>query len=341
MYRREVLRLLGWTATAVAASPIGSLDTDEQERLVRAIASPGRVDARVIDHIETMLQHCKRQEDALGPQAVLHTVLAQRQLVRSLLDECPSVLRPRLLSVYSSMSSSVGIYFFDLDNPSSAMDYCDQAREAAQDARDTELAISALCMMSTFASRQGRAHAGIDFAAAAHNLATKTEDRLLQACTAAEFGMAYAVDGQHKDSIAEFDRALAGLALPAEQKSFESPVYWLHEGWVLSYQSDCLLRQGKPAEAAAVAERGLQPFDTSFVSDMAFCTLCLGTARLQSGEVEEAARVIGDGALLTTQIRSVRLRKEVQTARGRMQPWEDTQAVKALDERLAGVGFGV
>jgi hypothetical protein len=113
-------------------------------------------------HIETMLQHCKRQEDALGPQAALHTVLAQRQLVDALLAECPESLRPRLLSVYSSMSSSVGFYCFDLDDPDSAMRYCDQGRAATQ----------------------------------AQNLASKTDDVLVQVCAAERAATAYAIDGQ-------------------------------------------------------------------------------------------------------------------------------------------------
>ena len=72
------------------------------------------------------------------------------------------------------------------------------------------------------------------------------------------------------------------------------------------------------------------------MGSLAFCTLRLGTAYLLSGEVEEAARVIGDGAVLTTQNRSVRLTREVRAARGRLEPWRDTQAVRELDERLGG-----
>ncbi|MCA1705766.1 MAG: hypothetical protein LC808_21880, partial [Actinobacteria bacterium] len=303
-------------------------------------AVPSRVDAQTIDHIETILQGCKRQEDSFGPHAVLHTVIAQREWVDSLLDECPGELRPRLLSVYSSMSSSIGGYLFNLDDAVSGMHYKDQARKAAQEARNTEWAIYALCTMSYYASWQGKAHAGIDFAAAARSLATKTDDQLLRACIAVEFGMAYAVDGQHKECMSEFDRALDSLALPAGQRSPESPVYWFHEGLVASHQSDCLIRLGKPVEAIAAAERGLQLFDSSFVSDMAFCALRLGTARLLSGEVEEAARVIGEGALLATRIRSARLTGEVRAARGRLQPWQNTAAVRELDERLRGWGFG-
>ncbi|MGH3755210.1 MAG: helix-turn-helix domain-containing protein [Pseudonocardiaceae bacterium] len=340
MERREHLRLLGWVATTIATSPLSGLNTDEQERLFRAVAVPGRVDEQSIGHIETILQHCKRQEDALGPHAVLHTVLAQRELVDSLLDKCSAELRPRLLSVYSSMSTSIGNYFFDLDDGASAMRYCAQARAAAQEARNPELAIYALCTMSYFASWQGQAHTALDFAAAAQSLAAKTDDHLLRACAATEFGMAYAVDGQYKECLTEFDRALASLALPAGQRSPESPVYWLHEGLVASHQSECLIRLGKPAEAIAAAERGLQLFDSSFPRGVAYCTLHLGTARLLSGEVDEAVRVIGEAAFLATKNRSARLTGEVRAARARLQPWRDMPAVRELDEKLAGYGVG-
>ncbi len=339
MQRRENLRLLGWVATAVAAFQISSLDSDEQERLVKVVAAPSRVDEKSIDHIETVLEHCKRLEDAFGPLAVLYTVLAQREFVDSLLDECPDEHRSRLLSVYSSMSSSIGFYFFDLDDVASAMHYCDQAREAAQDAHDTELAIYALCNMSYFSSWQGKAHAGIDFAAAARSLAGGSDDVLLQACVAERAASAYAIGGQYRESMAEFDRALDGLALPTGRRPPKSPAYWYHEGLLASQQSDCLLRLGKSAEAVASAERGLQLFDSSFVGSLAFCTLRLGTGRLLSGEVEEAARVIGEGALLATKSRSARLASELGAARRRLQPWRDTPAVRTLDEQLIGMGF--
>jgi DNA-binding XRE family transcriptional regulator len=340
MERREHLRLLGWVAAAVAASPILNLDGEEQKRLSKVIAKRSRVDEQSIDHLETILQNCKRQEDTFGPHAVLHTVIAQRELVDSLLDECPDELRPRLLSVYSSMSTSIGSYLFNLDDVASAMHYCDQARAAAQKARNTELAIHALCTMSFFASWQGKAHAAIDFAAAARSFGAKTDDQLLRARTAAEFGLAHAVDGQHKECMTEFDRALASFASSAGQRSPESPVYWLHEGLVVSQQSDGLLRLGKPAEAAASAERGILLYGNSSDRGLAYCNIHLGTARLLCGEVEEAARVIGEGALLATKNRSARLTSEVMAARGRLQPWHNTTAVRELDERLRGLGMG-
>lgn len=223
--------------------------------LARAIASPSRVDAKAIDHIETILQHCQRQEDSLGPQAVLDTVLAQRQLVRTLLTGCPALLRPRLLSVHSNMSSSAGHYFFELNDDASALHYCDQARATAHEAGNTELAVYALCNMSYFSSWYGRAHAGLDFAAAAQSLAGKTDDVAIKIYVDVCSGTAYAVDDQYKECMAAFDRAQAGLPSATGQMSPESPAYWCHEGLVASHQSDCLLRLRKPQETPWLSRR--------------------------------------------------------------------------------------
>lgn len=220
------------------------------------------------------------------------------------------------------------------------MHYCDEARAAAQEARNTELSIYALCMMSYFAAQHGKPHAAIDYAAAAQGMIRRTDDVLLRVCIAERAASAYAVDGQYKECMIEFDRAYAALALPTSQRSPDSPVYWFNEGLIASKQSDCLLRLNKPKEAAASAERGLQLFDTTRLRAVACCNLRLGTARLLCGEIEEAARLIGEGALLATKNRSARLTSEVRAARGRLQPWHDTTAVRELDERMWGMGFG-
>ncbi|MGH3939314.1 MAG: hypothetical protein ACRDTG_11880 [Pseudonocardiaceae bacterium] len=328
-------------STTIAALPLLSLDSDEQERLSKVVVIPRRVHEQSIDHIETILSDCKQQEDTFGPSAVLHTVSAQREFVDSLLDDCPAELHPRLLSVYSSMSSSIGLYCFDLDDAASAMHYCDEARAAAQEAKNVELAIYALSLMSHFAAWQGRVHAGIDYAAAAQSLTNKIDDVPLTIFAANKAAIAYAVSGQYKECMSECDRALARLHHRPTGNLPPSAVYWVNEGFIANTQSYCLLRLGKPKEAAATAERGLKLFDTTRVGGLAFCKLRLGTARLLCGEVEEAARLIGDGALLATKYRSVRLTSEVKTARGRLQPWQDTAAVEELDERLRGIGLGI
>ncbi|MDQ3760856.1 MAG: hypothetical protein M3460_03920 [Actinomycetota bacterium] len=71
------------------------------------------------------------------------------------------------------MSASVGFYFFDLNDFYNTSCYWDQAREAAQDAGNTELNIYVLGQMSHAAYWQGKAHMAIDTAAAAQSLVSK------------------------------------------------------------------------------------------------------------------------------------------------------------------------
>jgi hypothetical protein len=339
MNRRELFQLFGWAATTIAASSVVSgLDDEEQERLARAIVVPSRVDTQVIEHLATMLRHCKLQDDVLGPRAVLRMVLTQRQVARHLLTECPARLRPRLLAVYSGMSSSVGDYCFDLNDLDSAGYYYNQARAAAHEARNTELSIYVLCSMSYAASSQGKAHTGIDLAAAAQSLVARTDDQLLRVCAAERAGTAYAVDGQYKHFAVEFDRAQDYL-ISTGDVSPESPAYYYHEGLLASHRSECLLLLKKPDEAAVNAQAGLTVFNKSYVDGYALCTLHLGSSYLQAGEVEEAAQVIGSAASLAAQNRQARLVKELHIVRGRMESWEDMPAVKALDEQLMVVGF--
>ncbi|WP_436528455.1 hypothetical protein [Actinoplanes sp. HUAS TT8] len=118
MNRREVLQWLAWAAGTAAASLdlFDNLDPDERARTTGAIASPGRVDTTVISHIDGILWRCMRQDDALGPQAALNTVLAQRDLVQGLLAGAGSEHRDALLSLMANLSRFAGWLSFDLGN---------------------------------------------------------------------------------------------------------------------------------------------------------------------------------------------------------------------------------
>jgi transcriptional regulator with XRE-family HTH domain len=340
MDRRELIQLLGWAAGTVAASPVtDGLDTDEQQRLVRAIVSPSLVDARVIDHIAAMLRHCQLQEDALGSRAVLPMALAQRNLIQGLLVECPTVLRPRMFSIYSDMSTSIGYYFFELNDINSSRRYYEQARAAAHNAGSVELGIYALCEWSYTESWQGQAPTGLDLAAAAQSLVSKAEDPLMRVGVAQRAATAYAFNGRYNECMVECERAQTSLAAAVGPASGESPGYFYNDRYLASHRSECLLRLGKPQEAAVSACAGLMLYDKSFVDGYAVCTLHLGNAHVQSGEIDEAARVVGDAAGFAGQTRSARLVKELRTTRARMQPWQDTHAVKELDDRLAAYGL--
>jgi len=334
MDRRIVLQLLiSWAAAAAAAGPVlHNLNPDDQQRLAAAVRAPSRVDAAVIDHLEQVLGHCVRQDDALGPQAVLDTVLAQRHLTAGLLAECPPALRPRLLSVHADQSRVTGWLSYNSNDFDGAATYYEQARTDAHQAQDPALGARVLCQMSQLATWQQQPRVGIDHAIAAQSWAQRTDDLLLRAWAATTVARAYARDGQQSACLAELDTARAGIAAATGQPSVVAGVFT--EGLHAGIRGKCLLQLNRPADALQATERSLATLDRTYVRDVAFTTVNLGWARLECGDLNHAAATLEQAADLAVQNRSARLVSGIHAVRARMQPWQDSRAVIQLDQRL-------
>ncbi|MGH3754344.1 MAG: helix-turn-helix domain-containing protein [Pseudonocardiaceae bacterium] len=332
--RRELLRLLRW-ATATAAG--GLISLDEWDRLAAVIEAPRRVDAQTIDTLSTFLEHCKHQDDALGPSMVYGTVLDQHGIVRRLLPECPARLRPRLLSLHSNMAASIGDHLVDFNNHDRAQHYFRDARIAGHQAGDRVRAAYALSEASHAAYQGGDTCTAMDTAAATRNLAARTDDALLRVVADLRAAAAHALDGQHAACVSACDRAREGLA--AAVPGVESPAYWVHPGVIESKLSEHLVTLGRPREALQAAQAAVGRFDPSFRNMHARCRVRLATALVQCEEIGEAARILGAAAGTASASPSPRLTAELRVARARLQPWQSTHAVKTLDAQLEACGL--
>lgn len=337
MKRRDALRTFGWaaTATAVGHSP----DLDEQARVAAVLSNPGRVDPHTIEHFETVLWKCKRQDDALGARGVLDTVLAQRSLLRSLLPDCPASLRPRLLSALGLASRYAGWFSVDLNDLDSAEYFYEDARALAHEAGNIELGAIVLGGMSGLAVLQGKPRVGIDHAVAARQWADRTDDMRLRAWTAAAgIARAYAADGQQDACLAALDMAETELGRAGEQAV---PGYYsinYYEGIHDSFCGQCHLELRDAGSAADYAQRSLVTLDRSYTRHVALTTVDLARAYAQSDEVDEAARLLGDAAEIAAGNSSARLVTRVRQGRADLRPWANTATVRALDDRLASCG---
>ena len=332
MDRRTVLRAFGLSVTPGVAGPVlAALTPDDEQRLAAAVKAPRRVDAAVIGHMEQMLTCCIRQDDAVGPQAVLDIVLVQLDLAASMLAECPAELRPRLLSLYADQSRVAGWLYFNMSDFASAAFYYEQGRSAAHEARNIALAAGILDQMSLLATWQGRPRIGIDHALAAQNWAQQTDDQLLRASIADTAARAYARDGQETACLAELDTARAVIAANAGQPSC-LPYY--DEGVHASKRGECLLHLNRPTDAVSATEASLATLDPRFVRVTALTIVDLGRARLECRDVDHAAATLEQAADLAVQNRSPRLASEITAVRARMQPWQHSPAVIQLDQRL-------
>jgi hypothetical protein len=334
--RRAMLRTLGWAATA--ASVGYSLDLDEQARVGSVFNNAARLDAQTIGHLDTVLWHCKRQDDMLGPRGVLDTVLAQRELARSLLPQSPAPLRPQLLSTLGNASRLAGWFSFNLNDFASAVYYHNDARAHAHEAENVELGALVLAEMGTVAARRGTPRTGIDHAVASCEWANRTQDRRLRALCADGAALAYAVNGQRKACLGALDTAQAEV----DEIDDQTPGYsWTRYGAEahISECSNCHLELRDAGRAAEYAQHSLELMNLEFTRRVALRTVVLGRARAQSNDIDEAARLFGDAAEIAAQNSSIRLIEVLKQARTELRPWRHTTAVRALDDRLNSHGF--
>ncbi len=334
--RRDVLQLLSWAATIASLLP--TMHSAEHERVASVFRASGRVDAKVIEHIEGVLWHCRQQDYALGPQAVLATVVAQRDLARALLPDCPLDLRPRLLSARSEASRQAGWLSFDLKQFDHAGYYYEDARTLAHEAENTGLGAFVLCEMSHLATWQGTPRIGIDHAVAAGQWAGRTGDVRLQAYTSDVAARAYAADGQRDACLSALDAAHTMLTRVDDH----APSYSTYDEAIhISIRGGCHLKLGEAGPAVSYAQQSLKVLDQShFRRDVAMPIIDLTEAYVQCKEIDEAARLLGDAADIAAHNSSARLIERLEQAHSSMQPWQHTAAVRTLDERLVAYGLG-
>ncbi|MGH3756045.1 MAG: hypothetical protein ACRDRP_25865, partial [Pseudonocardiaceae bacterium] len=333
--RRDAMRVVSWVLAAVGLS---GLDTDECTRVAQALDAPQRADAHVVNNLATTLAHCRRQEDALGPCEVLDTVLAQRRIVRHLLEGgCPDGLRTPLNTLDSSMATAIGGYLIDMGQPDGARRYFERARRAGHDARNPACAAYAAAWATDAAILRGDTLTALDTAAAARSLAARTDDAQLKAFVEQVAAGAYALDGQYGPYLAACERARGFLA-SGNGCAPSSLAYWFHEGALDNHRRESLLLLGKPSQAVEAATSALARFDhTPYVHYYAHCEVKLGNVLVISKEIPEAARVLGDAASLASL--SPRLTADLHATRALMQPWAGTHAVTTLDAQLEAYGL--
>ncbi|HET8658177.1 MAG TPA: helix-turn-helix transcriptional regulator [Micromonosporaceae bacterium] len=340
--RRELLRVLGWAATAAAGSPaLHHLDEQESERVALAIQTPQRVDGQVVDHIEAVLWRCTKQDDLLGPQATLDTVLAQRSLVRSLLPEAPTVVRDRLLSTYGGLSRLAGWLSFNLNHLDAAAGYYESARQAAHEARDTELAAFVLANMAWVATDRGQARVALDHATNAQHWAGQADDLRLRAYAMDNTARALARDGQDAAAFTAMEHAIGLLArADADRASY---AYWLTVGGRLDWtETRCNFYLGDHERGAIAAEQDRAAIDpASEPRTYARITLMLAACRLRTAkpDVAGAAQAIGEAATLAAHYRSPQLVEQLRHGVTELEPWRDAPEVRQVRHQLAAQGL--
>ncbi|GAA3039172.1 hypothetical protein [Streptosporangium longisporum] len=346
MKRRDVLALIRAAASAAAASPLlARLDEDEFDRLALVSTEPSRVDTATVGHIDAVLHHCMRQEDALGPQSVLGTVLAQQHLVRSLIPSAPNdEVRERLLTLLANICRFTAWVLFNLNDFNGANYYYDQAKVAAHAANDDAMNSFVLANWSQLATWQGDPRQGVEHALGALAWGQRARSRLLVSYACDVGARAYSAvlsrsprtdrRKDHARCMTSLDQARRELVHAGEGDVASHLLYFYGDGQYLSTKTKCLLNMGDAQTAVEVAARSLAKIDPAFVRNMAFSRLDLARGHLQLRAIDEACEHIGEAARLTCKNTSPRLARSVVEVRETLNPWARTRQVAALDEKL-------
>ena len=334
--RRIVLSKLSAAFTVAAVAPLFDvLDSDEYEQVTRIIRHPEKFDLAALDYAERMIPNLRRQDNALGSQLTVHSVVGHRQMVQRLAQAAPVKFQQRAVSAYAELTHLLGWLCFNMGDYHSAQHYYDDARSAAHDAQNVELVTYILCTMSHLATWRGKPHVGIDHAVAAAVWAEQAHSPLARAYAADVAVRSYVADSQPDQFRETLDREYAALqAAPADGPTaswwcfYDESFYWRTEG-------ECALKLQRPDAAMDALDKSLTLIDPVDLHNRTFRLLFRAEARIQQAEITEASSIVADVARLTAGNGSQRIAQRITDVRGLLTPWERTRPVRELDERLA------
>ncbi len=333
MRRRELLRLL---SMAVAA-PALQLGKPVPEAMA-ALEGPARVHGEGLEVIETSIANCRRIDDLFGSRVAAQPALAQwRLVVRLLQGSHGEALHQRLCSAGSQVAHLLGWVAYDMNDPGTARGHFRQALRLAHEARDDALAAYILGYLSVLERDDGDQREALAFAEAARGRARGAATSTCRSWHLSVEAEALANLGDRTAAERALDRAETELA---EAKQGEDPpwIYYHDRANVVASAGRCYSVLGLPTAARRAIEETIASTQASMVRDQALHLTRLANTYVPEGEIEEACRLAGKAVTVASETTSDRALKRVRELRSELQPWDNFQAVRELDDRLAAAG---
>lgn len=334
--RRVLLTKLSSAFALAAVSPVlDILDPEEYEPVVRFLQQPDTFDLSALTYAERMIINLRQQSDVLGPQLTLHSAIGHRQLAEQLVKAAPAAFQPRAISAYAELTQFLGWLCFNMEDYQGAQYYYDDARSAAHEAQNVELATYILCAMSQLAVSQDKPEVGIDHAAAAAVRAEQSHSPLARAYAADVAVRAYVANNQADKCREKLDEEYAALKAADRDAPTASWWYFYNEAFYLGTASRCVLKLHRPDEALRIMDKSLTLVDPANLRQRIFRSLFRAEVRIQQEEIAEATSIVTDVARLTAANGSQLIVQRISEVRALLHPWAHTKPVRELDERLA------
>ena len=325
--RRAALLNLSSVLAVAAAAP-----------LVTGKAAPEaleRVDPAMIKNTGLIVGGLRQQNAALGPSSTLQTGLAMRAMMESVVKDAPGGLTERAWVVYGDLAQLLGWMMFNLGQDEAARFYYEDARKAAYQADDYELAANVLAAQAHLSMTAGDHQAAVDHAQAAEEAAKRSSSRHARAYAADMAARTYAAAGQGARSLAALERERRNMQRidwsepAAERWGFFGPAfYWARE-------SECHLLLGHPVEAADAGREAQQRFNPAYLHNNAMTLARKAEALSLYGDYPSACKALAEASRMGILAGSPRLTKQMRAARDSLAEYESEPIVQALDARMA------
>ncbi len=332
--RRQFLEYLAVVSGATM------LDWDRVGTLINGTV--GTTDPLLLDDLSALTRSYMRQAETLAPRSLLPALRSHLTILTGALKASqPPVARRRLLSMAAETAAMAGRLSHLLENRGDANSWCSYARELAAEAGDETMVALALTLTRLqhtpipYGNHGGdnRVALALLERAADHLkpssppqvkiyvLATRAEDR--------------AVSGDEVGSLRDLDLAETVLA----QTPYQDGGYFLR--WDVArlggYRGSCALALKRYDEAASVLETAVKGVSPATAPQRCAMLTDLAAAYAGQQEVERACSLLGQSLTISSENGLGILIRRVNGARQRLAPWQDTPAVRRLDEQLVAL----
>jgi hypothetical protein len=189
--------------------------------------------------------------------------------------------------------------------------------------------------MSHLATWQGKPRVGIDHAVAAQMWAHRTGSPKAEAYAFDIAARAFAADREADDCHEAIEAEGAALARWTPDANERSWWYVYDQSFYWGTKSNCALHLGDPDAALTAADESITLIDPTDVHDLAFTTLFRAEAHIQKSNVAEAAKAIGEAAVLASMNTSQRIGQRITSLRTALTSHQRSKPVRELDEILA------
>jgi transcriptional regulator with XRE-family HTH domain/tetratricopeptide (TPR) repeat protein len=333
-FMRQVTALVG-TATMEAFLDVGG--PDALDRFSLAVGRPTRVDRVTVQHLETVTTMHRQLYHHLSSfelvDAVTGHLRAATRLLRGAQDR---VLRRRLAAVAGETAGHAAWLFHDLGDQKLTERYYADAAIATRKAGDPGLDAYVSGFKSLVRASEGQPKAALGLARAARQVGARNATATTRSWLAGLEAQALATLHDSKACFVALRQAetAIGQARPDEDPPW---MYSFDEARLAALAGACYRQLGKTTAAERTLHEALAALDPSCTRRRSEGLLELALVQLQKEDIDEACRFAGQSFEAAMTAGSVVGQLRVGEFRSGLDQWSDTEAVRNLDDQLAGL----